>query len=345
MRFKSAQYSRGRSSIGRPACATIRTLNNDKAMRILVTGGAGFIGSHLCDSLLEQGNDVICLDNLYTGQKRNIEQHLGNDRFTWIEHDINAPLPDEIGEIDQIYNLASPASPVSYQKDPVFTTKTNVVGMINVLEAGRTMRAQGLVKVLQASTSEVYGDPLEHPQGEEYHGNVNTLGPRACYDEGKRCAETLCMDYYRQHALPVSIARIFNTYGPRMQLDDGRVVSNFITQALAGEKITVYGDGSQTRSFMYVDDLVPALIKLMESDTAEPVNLGNPHEITVKELAEKVIELTGSKSDIVYSGLPADDPVRRCPDIGRAAKILKWKPEISLEDGLKKTIEYFKTIV
>jgi UDP-glucuronate decarboxylase len=304
--------------------------------RILVTGGAGFIGSHLCARLLDQGHEVLCVDNYYTGRRANIERFLPNQRFEALRHDVTFPL---YVEIDEIYNLACPASPVHYQFDPVQTLKTSIHGAINMLGLAKRTRA----KILQASTSEVYGDPEIHPQREDYWGNVNPLGLRACYDEGKRAAETLFSDYHRQHSTRVKIARIFNTYGPRMHPNDGRVVSTFIIQALAGEPITVFGDGSQTRSFCYVDDLVDALMRLMatEDDFVGPVNLGNPNEFTIAELAERVIALTGSKSEIVRKPLPADDPKRRKPDIALAERILGWKPTTELGEGLPRTIEYF----
>jgi UDP-glucuronate decarboxylase len=308
-------------------------------MRILVTGGAGFIGSHLCEKLLNQGNFVICLDNLFTGSKDNIKHLLKNKNFKFVKHDIIEPL--RIKEyIDQIYNLACPASPVHYQFNPIRTVKANTMGMINVLGLAKRCKA----RILQASTSEIYGDPFVHPQTETYRGNVNTIGPRACYDEGKRCAETLCFDYYRTHKMEIKVVRIFNTYGPRMAFEDGRVVSNFIIQALKNKNITVYGNGKQTRSFCYVDDLVEGLIKMMNSDKkiTGPINLGNPNEFTIKDLAEKIILLTNSKSKIVYKDLPIDDPQQRCPGISLAKKLLKWKPTINLERGLKKTIEDFR---
>jgi UDP-glucuronate decarboxylase len=305
--------------------------------RILVTGGAGFIGSHLCEALLEKGHEVICLDNFYTGQKNNILHLMDNQRFELLRHDITFPL---FIEVDEIYNLACPAAPIHYQHNPAQTIKTNVHGAINMLGLAKRTRSS----ILQASTSEVYGDPAIHPQPESYWGNVNPIGPRACYDEGKRCAETLFMAYYTQHNLNIKIARIFNTYGPRMHLDDGRVVSNFIVQALQGKDITIYGDGTQSRSFCYVDDLVVGLIKLMESEPGfpGPVNLGNPGEFTMLELAEKVIDLTGSKSKLTFLPLPQDDPVRRKPDIALAKEKLSWQPTIKLEIGLKKTIAYFE---
>ena len=304
--------------------------------RILVTGGAGFIGSHLCTALLEQGHEVLCVDNYYTGRRANIEPLLANRRFEALRHDVTFPL---YVEVDEIYNLACPASPVHYQSDPVQTLKTSVHGAINMLGLAKRTKA----KIRQASTSEVYGDPQVHPQNEDYWGHVNPLGPRACYDEGKRAAETLFSDYHRQHALRVKIARIFNTYGPRMLPNDGRVVSTFIVQALAGEPITVFGDGRQTRSFCYVDDLVDGLIRLMESpdDVIGPINLGNPAEFTIAELAEQVIDLTGSKSALVNRPLPIDDPRQRQPNIALAEARLGWKPTVDLDEGLRKTIAYF----
>lgn len=308
--------------------------------RVMVTGGAGFLGSHLCERLLDNGYDVLCVDNYYTGSKRNIAHLLTHPYFEIYRHDITFPL---YVEVDEIYNLACPASPIHYQNDPVQTTKVNVHGSINMLGLAKRIRA----KILQASTSEVYGDPNLHPQPESYYGNVNCIGPRSCYDEGKRCAETLFFDYFRQHKLKIKVARIFNTYGPRMHLNDGRVVSNFITQALKGESITIFGDGTQTRSFCYVDDLIEGLIRLMESpdDVTGPINLGKPDEFTILELAQKVVELTGSNSEIVFRPLPTDDPKQRRPDIALARKILGWEPQIALEQGLKKTIAYFKEIL
>ncbi len=308
--------------------------------RILVTGGAGFIGSHLCEKLLESGNEVICLDNYFTGSKKNIMHLFNNHCFEVIRHDITMPL---YIEVDEIYNLACPASPVHYQYNGIKTIKTSVMGAINTLGLAKRTRSS----ILQASTSEIYGDPSIHPQPETYWGNVNTLGPRACYDEGKRCAETLFMNYYMQHNLKIKIARIFNTYGPRMSKNDGRVVSNFIVQALKGEDITIFGDGSHSRSFQYVDDLVSGLIKLMETPDSftGPVNLGNPVEIPVHELADRIIRLTGSKSKLIYLPLPDDDPKQRKPDISLAKKELGWQPVIDLETGLKKTIEYFKSVI
>jgi len=304
--------------------------------RILVTGGAGFLGSHLCERLLLAGNDVLCVDNYFTGRKDNIAALHSNPHFETMRHDITFPL---YVEVDEIYNLACPASPVHYQFDPVQTTKTSVIGAINMLGLAKRVGA----KILQASTSEVYGDPTVHPQTEEYWGNVNTLGPRACYDEGKRCAETLFFDYFRQHKVRIKVARIFNTYGPRMHPNDGRVVSNFVVQALQGHDITLYGDGTQTRAFCYVDDLVDGLMRLMatSNDVTGPINIGNPHEITVRELAERVIRLTAARSEIVFRPLPADDPLQRCPDIARAVALLDWKPTVVLDEGLKNTIAYF----
>ncbi|MBN1546433.1 UDP-glucuronic acid decarboxylase family protein [Trichloromonas sp.] len=304
--------------------------------RVLVTGGAGFLGSHLCRRLLDAGHDVLCVDNFFTGSKDNILELLDNPHFELIRHDVTFPL---YVEVDQIYNLACPASPIHYQFDPVQTTKTSVHGAINMLGLAKRVKAT----ILQASTSEVYGDPEIHPQTEEYWGRVNPIGIRACYDEGKRCAETLFFDYYRQHGLPIKVARIFNTYGPRMHPNDGRVVSNFIMQALRGEPITLFGDGNQTRSFCYVDDLIEGLIRLMETpkEVTGPINLGNPVEFTIRELAERVIELTSSSSKLVYQPLPQDDPKQRQPNIDLAEKTLGWKPTIQLNDGLEKTIAYF----
>ena len=308
--------------------------------RVLVTGGAGFLGSHLCSQLVESGQEVLCVDNFFTGTRGNISALLDHPRFELMRHDVTFPL---YVEVDEIYNLACPASPVHYQFDPVQTTKTSVHGAINVLGLAKRTKA----KVLQASTSEVYGDPKVHPQREDYWGHVNPVGLRSCYDEGKRCAETLFFDYHRQHGLRIKVARIFNTYGPNMHPHDGRVVSNFIVQALRGDDITVYGDGSQTRAFCYVDDLIGGLMRLMDSadDFTGPVNLGNPQEFTMMELAEQVIRLTGSRSRIVHQPLPSDDPVQRCPDIGLARKQLGWEPRVPLEDGLKRTIAYFKTLL
>jgi len=312
--------------------------NYGLSKRILVTGGAGFLGSHLCEKLLTGGHEVICLDNFYTGRRANLIHLMDNPLFEIMRHDICFPL---YVEVDEIYNLACPASPIHYQFDPVQTTKTSVHGAINVLGLAKRVRA----KILQASTSEVYGDPEIHPQEESYCGHVNPIGPRSCYDEGKRCAETLFFDYFRQNKLRIKVARIFNTYGPRMHPNDGRVVSNFIMQALTGENITIYGDGSQTRSFCYVDDLIDGLVKLMGTpdDTTGPINIGNPVEITILELAEKIIELTGSTSSIIREPLPSDDPKKRRPDITLAKKHLKWEPKTQLGDGLKNTIDYFRS--
>jgi UDP-glucuronate decarboxylase len=304
--------------------------------RVLVTGGAGFLGSHLCERLLRAGDDVLCVDNYFTGRKDNIAHLLGEPHFEAMRHDITFPL---YVEVDEVYNLACPASPVHYQFDPVQTTKTSVLGAINMLGLAKRVGA----KILQASTSEVYGDPTVHPQTEDYRGNVNPLGPRGCYDEGKRCAETLFFDYLRQHKVRIKVARIFNTYGPRMHPSDGRVVSNFIMQALRGEPITVYGDGRQTRAFCYVDDLIEGLVGLMATadEVTGPINIGNPNEVAVRELAELAIRLTGSRSRIVHQSLPQDDPVQRCPDITRIRKLLDWEPKIDLETGLQRTIKYF----
>jgi UDP-glucuronate decarboxylase len=308
--------------------------------KILITGGAGFVGSHLSERLVSAGHDILCVDNFFTGSKKNVEHLLTNPRFDLMRHDVTFPL---YVEVDQIYNLACPASPVHYQHDPVQTTKTSVHGAINVLGLAKRLRA----RVLQASTSEVYGDPEVHPQPEEYWGRVNPIGIRSCYDEGKRCAETLFFDYWRQHQLSIKVARIFNTYGPRMHPDDGRVVSNFIVQALKGESITIFGTGEQTRSFCYVDDLVDGLIRLMNSpeDCTGPINLGNPGEFTMLELAELVLKLTGSKSSLVFKELPQDDPKQRQPNIEKAKTQLGWTPTVPLEEGLKKTIAYFKIIL
>ena len=308
-------------------------------MRILVTGGAGFIGSHLCERLLAEGHDVLCLDNFFTGRRANILELLENHHFELVRHDVIEPI---LLEVDQIYNLACPASPVHYQFNPVKTVKTSVMGMINMLGLAKRVRA----RILQASTSEVYGDPLVHPQPEEYWGNVNPIGLRSCYDEGKRIAETLMMDYHRQNKVDTRIARIFNTYGPRMLEDDGRVVSNFIVQALRGAPLTLYGDGAQTRSFCYVDDLVEALIRLMNVENVhEPVNLGNPGEFTIRELAEEVMRICRSDSGIEYRALPEDDPRQRKPDISRAQTLLGWNPTVPLNEGLQKTVAYFRRIV
>ncbi|MCC7327770.1 MAG: SDR family oxidoreductase [Burkholderiales bacterium] len=314
--------------------------NYDSRKRILVTGGAGFLGSHLCDRLLEQGHEVLCADNLFTGTKRNVEHLHGHPRFEFIRHDVTFPL---YVEVDEIYNLACPASPIHYQHDPVQTTKTSVHGAINMLGLAKRLGA----RILQASTSEVYGDAVVHPQVESYWGNVNPIGIRSCYDEGKRCAETLFFDYHRQHGIEIKVARIFNTYGPRMHPHDGRVVSNFIVQALNNEPITIYGDGSQTRSFCYVDDLIRALVALMATpvDFAGPVNLGNPVEYRIGELARKIVELTGSRSTIEYRKLPEDDPVQRQPDIALARTRLNWEPQIDLDEGLAKTIGYFEAVL
>jgi len=308
--------------------------------RILVTGGAGFLGSHLCERLVAQGHDVLCVDNYFTGRKENIAHIMPEANFEAMRHDVCFPL---YVEVDEIYNLACPASPVHYQFDPVQTTKTSVSGAINMLGLAKRVRA----KVFQASTSEVYGDPVVHPQTEEYRGNVNPIGPRACYDEGKRCAETLFFDYHRQHNLRVKVARIFNTYGPRMHPNDGRVVSNFIVQALKGEPITVYGDGKQTRAFCYVDDLVEGFLRLMATadEITGPINLGNPVETPVIVLAEKIIELVGSRSKIESRPLPVDDPVQRCPDISRARNLLGWEPRVPLATGLERTIAYFDRLL
>ena len=308
--------------------------------RVLITGGAGFIGSHLCERLVAEAQEVLCVDNFYTGTRRNMHGVLDNPRFELMRQDVCFPL---YVEVDRIYNLACPASPIHYQHDPVQTTKTSVHGAINMLGLAKRVKAT----ILQASTSEVYGDPTVHPQPEEYWGNVNPIGPRSCYDEGKRCAETLFFDYYRQHRLPIKVARIFNTYGPRMHPNDGRVVSNFIVQALMGKDITVYGDGSQTRSFCYVDDLVDELIRLMESDRdiVGPINLGNPSEFTIRQLAETVIDLTGSRSKIIHRPLPQDDPKQRQPNISKAQELLGWQPVVPLAEGLTKTIAYFEGLL
>ena len=308
--------------------------------RIVVTGGSGFLGSHLCDRLLAQGAEVICIDNFFTGARHNIEHLVGEKRFELIRHDVTFPI---YLEVDQIYNLACPASPIHYQHDPVQTTKTSVHGAINMLGLAKRVKA----KILQASTSEVYGDPNVHPQTEDYWGHVNPIGPRSCYDEGKRCAETLFFDYWRQHKLRIKVARIFNTYGPRMHPHDGRVVSNFIIQALLGRDLTIYGDGSQTRSFCYVDDLIDGLIRLMQSsdEVVGPINIGNPVEFSMLQLAENVLELTGSKSRIAHRPLPQDDPKQRQPDIAKAQSLLGWKPATPLKEGLKKTITYFEGVL
>ena len=308
--------------------------------RILITGGAGFIGSFLCEALLSEGHEVLCVDNFYTGTRRNVEQLMGDKRFELMRHDVTFPL---YVEVDDIYNMACPASPIHYQRDPVQTTKTAVHGAINMLGLAKRVKA----RILQASTSEVYGDPQVHPQTEDYWGHVNAVGPRACYDEGKRCAETLFFDYYRQHRLRIKVARIFNTYGPRMHPNDGRVVSNFIVQALRNEPITIYGDGNQSRSFCYVSDLVDGLIRLMGSpdDVTGPLNLGNPNEFSIRELAELVVSLTGSRSKIEHRPLPMDDPRQRQPDISRAEKTLGWEPKVQLKEGLEKTVAYFHALL
>jgi UDP-glucuronate decarboxylase len=320
--------------------------------RTLVTGGAGFIGSHLCERLLADGHEVLCLDNYFTGQKRNIAHLLSNPRFELITHDVTQPI---LLEVDWIFNLACPASPIHYQYNPVKTTKVNVLGALNMLGLAKRVRA----RILQASTSEVYGDPEVHPQKEEYWGSVNPIGKRSCYDEGKRVAETLFFDYLRQNSVDVKVVRIFNTYGPRMRADDGRVVSNFIVQALQNKPITIYGDGSQTRSFCYIDDMIEGIIRMMDFETGSkkksrdytkphlsgfpgPINIGNPHEVSIREIAEKVVKLSESKSTIIFENLPEDDPRRRCPDIAKAKELLDWTPKVVLDEGLKKTIEYFR---
>ncbi len=308
--------------------------------RVLVTGGAGFLGSHLCDRLISEGNEVLCVDNLFTGSKKNIEHLLFNPRFEFIRHDITFPL---YVEVDEIYNLACPASPIHYQHDPVQTTKTSVHGAINMLGLAKRLNA----KILQASTSEVYGDPQVHPQTEDYWGHVNPIGLRSCYDEGKRCAETLFFDYHRQHSVDIKVVRIFNTYGPRMHPNDGRVVSNFIMQAIQNHPITIYGDGLQTRSFCYVDDLLEGISRFMSTKEkyTGPINIGNPNEFSIKQLAELVIELTGSKSEIIYKMLPSDDPFHRNPDLTLAEKELGWEPKIKVEEGLKRSIDYFLSLI
>lgn len=308
--------------------------------RVLVTGGAGFLGSHLCERLLEAGHDVLCVDNFFTGARRNIVHLLDHRNFELLRHDVTFPL---YVEVDEIYNLACPASPIHYQFDPVQTTKTSVMGVINMLGLAKRVKA----KMLQASTSEVYGDPTVHPQPEDYWGNVNPIGFRSCYDEGKRCAETLVFDYIRQHNLAAKVLRIFNTYGPRMHPNDGRVVSNFVVQALTGKDITLYGDGSQTRSFCYVDDLIEAMIRMMATgrETTGPINVGNPNEFTIRALGELILELTGSKSRIVFQALPANDPKQRQPDIGKAKEKLGWEPAVALRDGLARTIDYFDDLL
>ena len=315
-------------------------MSSYKRKRILVTGGAGFLGSHLCERLVAAGNDVMCVDNFFTGSKDNIEHLLDEPHFELLRHDVTFPL---YVEVDEIYNLACPASPIHYQHDPVQTTKTSVHGAINMLGLAKRVRA----KILQASTSEVYGNPTVHPQVEEYWGNVNPIGPRSCYDEGKRCAETLFFDYHRQHRLRIKVVRIFNTYGPRMHPNDGRVVSNFIMQALLGQPITIYGDGSQTRSFCYVDDLINAFVAMMATgdDVTGPINVGNPGEFTMLELADAVISITGSKSKIEFRPLPQDDPKQRRPDISQAHRVLGWQPTVQLRDGLVRTIEHFEKVI
>lgn len=307
---------------------------------ILITGGAGFIGSHLCERLLNEGNKIICLDNLLTGSKNNITHLFDSENFVFVEHDIIQPIIIK-EPIDEIYNLACPASPIQYQKNAIRTIKANTLGVINVLGLAKAKKA----KVLQASTSEVYGEPLVHPQDEAYRGNVNIIGPRACYDEGKRCAETLFFDYHRSHGLKIKVIRIFNTYGPRMAENDGRVVSNFIMQALRNQDITIYGDGSQTRSFCYVDDLINGMVKMMNSgdDVTGPINLGHPRELSIKQIVEAIVKLSGSKTGLIYKELPVDDPTRRCPDITKAKHVLGWEPKVDLETGLTNTIEYFKS--
>lgn len=307
---------------------------------VLVTGGAGFLGSHLCDRLITAGHDTLCVDNMYTGTKANIAHLMGNPRFEFMRHDVTFPL---YVEVDRIFNLACPASPIHYQLDPVQTTKTSVHGAINVLGLAKRLRA----RILQASTSEVYGDPAIHPQTEDYWGNVNPIGLRSCYDEGKRCAETLFFDYHRQHKLDIKVVRIFNTYGPRMHVQDGRVVSTFIVQALKGEDITIFGDGEQTRSFCYVDDLIEAIVRMMDTgpDITGPINLGNPSEYSMIELAETILHITGSRSRLVYRPLPSDDPRQRQPDISKAKQHLDWEPRVSLVDGLKETISYFRRLL
>ena len=316
------------------------TVREFRRTRILVTGGAGFIGSHLCRRLIEQGHEVLCVDNFFTGARDNLGDLLNHPSFELMRHDVTVPL---FVEVDQIYNLACPASPVHYQFDPVQTTKTSVHGAINMLGLAKRLKA----RILQASTSEVYGDPVEHPQTEEYWGNVNPIGFRSCYDEGKRCAETLFFDYWRQHQVSIKVARIFNTYGPNMHPSDGRVVSNFVMQALLGRPITLFGDGQQTRSFCYVDDLVDALMRLMNSpeDVTGPINLGNPSEFTIRELAELVLELTGSRSELVFKPLPQDDPRQRRPDISKAKSMLDWEPRVSLRQGLERAIPYFESVL
>ena len=308
--------------------------------RVLVTGGAGFLGSHLCERLLEQGNEVLCVDNFFSSTRHNVEHLLGNRRMELLRHDVTFPL---YVEVDEIFNLACPASPIHYQFDPVQTTKTSVIGAINMLGLAKRLK----IRVLQASTSEIYGDPVVHPQAEEYWGNVNPIGMRSCYDEGKRCAETLFFDYRRQHNLPIKVLRIFNTYGPRMHPNDGRVVSNFIVQALRGQDITIYGDGNQTRSFCYVDDLVEGMVRMMGTppEITGPINIGNPNEFTIRELADLVIEITATKSKLKFESLPSDDPRQRKPDISRAKTALGWEPKTQLREGLAKTIAYFEDLL
>ena len=312
----------------------------DTAKRILVSGGAGFLGSHLCERLLERGDEVLCVDNFFSSTRHNVAHLLGNPRMELLRHDVTFPL---FVEVDEIFNLACPASPVHYQFDPVQTTKTNVIGAINMLGLAKRLK----IKVFQASTSEVYGDPAVHPQTEEYWGNVNTIGRRSCYDEGKRCAETLFFDYRRQHKMPIKVVRIFNTYGPRMHPNDGRVVSNFIVQALQGHDITIFGEGNQTRSFCYVDDLIDGMLRMMNTppEVTGPINIGNPGEFTIRELAELVIELTGSKSKLIFEPLPSDDPRQRQPDISKAKAVLGWEPKTQLREGLKRTIAYFDRVL
>ncbi|HYX46874.1 MAG TPA: UDP-glucuronic acid decarboxylase family protein [Sphingomicrobium sp.] len=314
--------------------------SQSEPLRIMVTGGAGFIGSHLCERLIGDGNEVLCVDNFYTGTRNNIRHLLDHPRFELLRHDVTFPL---YVEVDRIYNLACPASPIHYQRDPIQTTKTSVAGAINMLGLAKRLR----IPILQASTSEVYGDPFVHPQREDYWGNVNPIGPRSCYDEGKRCAETLFFDYRRQLGISIKVARIFNTYGPRMHPDDGRVVSNFIVHALKGRPITIYGEGSQTRSFCYVDDTVDALVRLMETPDAVtgPINIGNPIELSIRELADKIAERTGCKVDLEHHDLPEDDPKQRKPDIGRAKELLQWTPKVSLDDGLDRTVAYFRDLL
>jgi UDP-glucuronate decarboxylase len=335
-----AARSRAKGIWGLPALQSKTTESSFKPARVLVTGGAGFLGSHVCERLVAAGNEVLCVDNYFTGTRRNIAGVLNHANFEAIRHDITFPL---FVEVDQIYNLACPASPIHYQHDPVQTTKTSVHGAINMLGLAKRVGA----KILQSSTSEVYGDPHEHPQREDYWGHVNPIGRRSCYDEGKRCAETLFFDYHRQHGLPIKVARIFNTYGPRMHPHDGRVVSNFIFQALTGGDITVYGDGRQTRSFCYCDDLVDGLVRLMTTgdDVTGPINLGNPSEITIRDLAEMILNFTGSRSRIVSSPLPLDDPRQRCPDITKATSLLGWQPKVPLQDGLRETVRYFQHLL